>query len=73
MTATTIKVPSHLRDRLKGDAAQYGRTMAEHIEALMDEEARRRRLAMLREQMAANPPDDDYRREAEAWQSDYWR
>lgn len=72
MTATTIKVPSGLRDRLKVDAAQYGRTMAEHLEALLDEEARRRRLAMLREQMAANPPDDDYHREAGAWQSDRW-
>ncbi|MFT3889318.1 MAG: hypothetical protein QM713_14315 [Arachnia sp.] len=73
MTATTIKVPSQLRDRLKVDAAQHGRTMAEHLEALLDEEARRRRLATLREQMAANPPDDDYRRETGEWQSDHWR
>ncbi len=72
MTATTIKVPASLRDRVRAEAAAHGRTMAEHIEVLLDEEARHQRLADLREQMALNPPDEDYLRDAAAWQSDTW-
>ncbi|MGO1592575.1 MAG: ribbon-helix-helix protein [Ancrocorticia sp.] len=72
MTATTIKVPSELRDRLKNEAAQEGHTMSEHIEKLLDEDSRRQRFSRLREQIAANPPDDEYVKSAEEWQADQW-
>ena len=72
MTATTMKLPSELRDRLKGAAAAHRRTMAEHVAALLDEEDRRARYASVREAMAQQPPDEAYRREAEDWQSERW-
>lgn len=72
MTATTIKVSSELRDRLKHEASERGHTLAELLEALLEEDGRRRRLARLREQIALTPPDDDYRREAEEWQGGAW-
>ncbi|MFT0846898.1 DNA mismatch repair protein MutS [Actinomycetaceae bacterium L2_0104] len=72
MTATTIKVPSELRDRLKAEAARQGHTLAEHLEMLLDEEARRQQFKQLREQIAENPPDERYNRDAEEWQGDRW-
>lgn len=72
MTATTIKVSTELRGRLRKAAAAQGHTLGEHIAALLDEEDRRLRFAQLREQMAACPPDEQYLREAREWQSDAW-
>lgn len=43
MTATTIKVPMSIRDRLQRLAAENGLTMAQEIEKLMDEHAPRPR------------------------------
>lgn len=72
MTATTIKVSSDLRDRLKESAAAHGRTLGEHLEALLAEEARRERFARLREQVAARPADERYATDLEEWQGDGW-
>ncbi len=72
MTATTIKVSSELRDRLKAEAARQGHTLAEHLEMLLDQEARRQRLNRPREQMAKNPPDVHYIGDATEWQGDQW-
>jgi predicted transcriptional regulator len=72
MTATTIKVSSELRDRLKQSAAAHGRTLGEHLEALLAEEARRERFVRLREQMAASPPDERYAADLAEWQGDGW-
>lgn len=70
MTATTIKVSSELRDRLKKSAAVHGRTLGEHLEALLEQEARSQRFSRLRQQIAQTPPDERYAAEATAWQDD---
>lgn len=72
MTVTTIKVSSDLRDRLKESASAHGRTLGEHLEALLREEERRERFARLREQLASNPPDERYAADLEEWQDDAW-
>lgn len=72
MTATTIKVSTELRDRLKAQAAARHRTLGEHLEALLEEELRRERFRLQRAAMSATPPDDEYTREARDWQSDAW-
>lgn len=61
-----------LRDRLKASAARHGRTLGEHLEALLEEEARRERFARVREQISQRPPDPSYGDEAAEWQSDAW-
>lgn len=65
MTATTIKVDTALRDRLKAQAAEEGRTLGEHLTALAEREDRRRRMAALREAIAATPASSmqEYRAE----------
>ena len=70
MTSTTIKVSSDLRDRLKQSASAHGRTLGEHLEALLEQEARSERFSRLRQQMAQAPPDERYDLEAERWQDD---
>lgn len=72
MTATTIKVSSELRDRLKAQASQHARTIGEHLEPLLAEKARRERFRDLRARMAAAPPDREYVDDSEEWQSDTW-
>lgn len=72
MTATTIKVSTELRDRLKAQAAEHRRTLGEHLEVLLEEEARRERFQQLRAAMAGSPPDIHYINEARDWQSDAW-
>ena len=72
MTLTTIKVDSAVRDRLKEQARAHGRTLGEHLEALVEAESRRERLRAMQEAMAARPPDQEYLSEAEAWTGDGW-
>ncbi|GGH42173.1 ribbon-helix-helix protein [Microbacterium album] len=57
MTATTIKVDTALRDRLKAQAASEGLSLGEHIERLVQREERRLRMARLRAEIAAASPD----------------
>jgi len=72
MTLTTIKVDSAVRDRLKEQARARGRTLGEHLEALVEAESRRERLRAVRDAMAARPPDQEYLSEAEAWTGAGW-
>ena len=72
MTATTIKVSSGLRDRLKAQAHAHGRTLGEHLEALVEDEARRDRFAQVRRSMAQSPPDEEYHDEARDWHGEQW-
>ena len=72
MTVTTIKVDSSVRDVLKAQAAERGRTLGEHLSALAESEAQALRFLRLREAMRVTPPDEAYRREAEEWGSDAW-
>lgn len=72
MTMTTIKVPSEVRDVLKSQAREHGRTLGDHLTFLAAEEARRQRFVELRRAMAESPPDEAYRRDALGWQSDAW-
>ena len=62
-----------VRDRLKEQARAHGRTLGEHLEALVEAEARRDRLRAMAAAMTATPPDQEYRADAEAWASDVWR
>jgi hypothetical protein len=66
---TTIKVPNELRDRLKAQAAEQGRTIGEYIGVLADNADRQARFARLRAQIAATPPDlrANYLDEFRAW------
>lgn len=72
MTSTTIKVSVELRDRLKAGAAAHGRTIGQHLEKLLEEDARRQRFAELRRAMANCPADEGYHAEAADWHSDRW-
>lgn len=72
MTATTIKVSLQLRDELKAQAFIHGRTLGEHLQVLLAEEARRERFRELRRRMAESPPDGDYLADTQLWQSDAW-
>lgn len=69
MTATTIKVPSATRDRLKQHAARYGEPLAAHVERLLDLAEREERFELLREAIAATSAEDlaTYERERDAW------
>jgi hypothetical protein len=66
---TTIKVPNELRDRLKVQAAEHGRTIGEHLGVLADEADRRARFARLRAQISATPPESraSYLEEIRVW------
>ncbi|MDO5627972.1 MAG: hypothetical protein Q4G43_06585 [Mobilicoccus sp.] len=69
---TTIKLDERIRDRLKAQAADHGRTMSQHVESLLDEQERRDRYASLRRQMGRRPPDAAYLEDVADWQSDAW-
>lgn len=53
MTATTIKVPSELRDRLNEEARRTNTTVAGVIEALVVHREKAERLRAMREAMSA--------------------
>jgi hypothetical protein len=52
---TTIKVSTELRDRLKAQATEHGRTLGEHLAVLADRADREARFARLRRQIASTP------------------
>lgn len=52
MTATTIKVPSDLRDRLNSEARAAGVTVASVIERLLEERDRAELFRRMREERA---------------------
>lgn len=58
MTATTIKVDSALRDRLKEQARREGHGLGAHIEHLLEREERRLRMIALRDAIAATPQSE---------------
>jgi hypothetical protein len=66
---TSIKVSNELRDRLKVQATEHGRTLGEHLGVLADEADKRTRFARLRVQIAATPPElhASYLEEVRAW------
>jgi hypothetical protein len=66
---TTIKVPTELRDRLKAQATEHGRTLGEHLECLVEAADREARFALLRRQIAETPVESraSYLEEASAW------
>jgi len=66
MSSTTIKVSSHTRDLLKGQAAAAGLSVGEYVAVLAAEHAREERWARLREDLAARP------RTAETAAEDAW-
>ena len=65
MPATTIKVPSELRDRINQDAHAHGLTAAGLIEKLLDAHDRRQRMAEFGR--AFRDSDDRYWDEFRAW------
>ena len=69
MPATTIKVPSELRDRLNAEARRGNTTVAAVIEALIAERERAERFAAMREAMNGTSRSDaeSYGRESSAW------
>jgi len=66
---TTIKVTTELRDRLKAQAGEHGRTIGEHLAVLADAAERTARFARLRSQIAATPTHlrTSYDDETAAW------
>lgn len=68
---TTIKVTSDLRDRLKAQATEDGRTLAEHLSLLADLGDRKRRFAALKSAIESTPPDqmESYFEEVAEWES----
>jgi predicted transcriptional regulator len=71
MTATTIKVSTDVRDRLKAQAQAAHRTLGEHLRHLADLGDRAARFEALRAAIAATPPElmESYRREVAEWES----
>ncbi|WP_051298041.1 hypothetical protein [Brevibacterium album] len=69
MTATTIKVPRELRDRLKEQAAAESRTLGQHLAHLAGLADRERRFAELERATAATSAEDmaSYRAETAWW------
>lgn len=65
--ATTIKVSTELRDRLRREADRDGLTLGGLLEDLLAERARARRFDDLRASLAASPPDADYAAELREW------
>jgi macrodomain Ter protein organizer (MatP/YcbG family) len=65
VTATTIKVPSDLRDRLNREARADGVTVASVIERLLDERERAELYRRMREERAALTADERAELEAE--------
>lgn len=69
MTATTIKVSSETRDRLKAQAARDNVTLGEHLARLADRADRDLRFQALRDAVAATPEADlrSYQQETREW------
>lgn len=69
MTATTIKVSTATRDRLKAHAAQYGEPLSAHLERLLDLAERDERFERLGNAIADTSAQDlaAYERERDAW------
>lgn len=69
MAATTIKVPSELRDRLNEEARASGHTVARVIESLLDERDRGELYARMRAERARMTDDEraEVEREYRAW------
>jgi hypothetical protein len=67
---TTIKVSSHLRDRLKAQAARDGLTLAAHLARLAEADDRRYRLLALQKAVAETPTEgmESYAVESAAWE-----
>jgi predicted transcriptional regulator len=65
VTATTIKVPSDLRDRLNREARADGVTVASVIERLLEESERAELYRRMREERAALTPEERAELEAE--------
>jgi hypothetical protein len=66
-TATTLKVPRSLGERIAARAARQRMTVAEAIAELLDDADRRSRFEAVREAYANT--DAAYREETEAWDS----
>lgn len=66
---TTIKVPTELRDRLRRHADRGSRTLAQHIDLLLDLEDREERFASMRSAMARMTPAQraSYQQERDEW------
>jgi hypothetical protein len=66
---TTIKVSNVVRDRLKGQAGQAGRTLGQHLEYLAGFGEREARMTTLRAAVQATSAEDiaSYRDETSAW------
>ena len=65
MGATTIKVPTELRDRINSEARAGGLTAAGLIAKLLDERQRAARFAALGRAFAG--ADESYQREVGSW------
>lgn len=72
MAMVTIDIPQELHERLRLAAMSNGRSLEQHIERLLDDEARRQRFDAVRRAMATTPPDADYFESAADWQADRW-
>jgi predicted transcriptional regulator len=71
MPATTIKVPSELRDRLNAEARKSNATVATVIEALIAERDRVERFRVMRAERATVKPEERaaFGREDADWES----
>lgn len=69
MTATTIKVSTATRDRLKRHAHQAGDSLGDHIDRLLDAAEREERFAAMRTRIAAMTDAEraDYVAERDLW------
>lgn len=65
MTATTIKVPIDLRDRLNAEARSAGRTVADVIEELLESRRRAEIFDRMRRERAALSAEERAELEAE--------
>jgi hypothetical protein len=66
VTATTIKVPRELRDRINHDAGQRGLTAAALLAELLDDYERGRRLMAFGRAFAAGR-DAEYQADTDLW------
>ena len=69
MTATTIKVSSETRDRLKAQAARANLTLGEHLTRLADAADRELRFEAVRRAMSNASEEDlrSYEQETQEW------
>lgn len=64
---TTIKVSTHVRDRLNSAASARGVTPGRLVEELIADYERARWFETIRARYDAMPADDDYDAETSAW------